>query len=287
MKICILILTYKRNADLSRVLGQVNAHRSVYAGENIYSIWVTDSDPLNPERQSIERDCDRRIINPGVGFDDNILNYFENHSQEFDFTLTISDDDLFSLCPINPLYIIDAAVKSQKGVILFNHSDHTTLDDSRVSIGEKQYSENMLALDSSVAERFFLPYLPRHVGIVYSKRSIQCCLSALARFRNTNHLYAVPLLMAAKAHDFLFFDYPLFSFSTDTRAGGAWGNDLRVFEGLINFLIELRPLVSVEEYNIAKDGFLKNYLGKEAVLRVHIEFLGVQLPTPEQVIGLL
>jgi len=287
MKICILILTYKRNADLSRLLGQVNEHRVSYAGENTYSIWVADSDPLNPERQSIERACDRRIINPGAGFDDNILNFFENYSQEFDFTLSISDDDIFHLCPFHPFYILDAAVRSQKGVILFNHCEYTVSEKAEINILNKFYADNLLSVDSAVSSCFFLYYLPRHVGILYSKGSIQRCLGDLARFRNTQHLYAVPLVMAARDRDFLFFDYPLFYFSTDINNGGAWESHVKVFEGVLKFLIELRALVSTDEYKYAKEGFLKNYLGTDAFLRRYLETRGAQLPTLEEVMALI
>lgn len=85
----------------------------------------------------------------------------------------------------------------------------------------------------------------------------------------------------------MFFDYPLFLFSNDITNGGAWENHVKVFKGLLKFLIELRALVPEHEYRIAIDGFLSNYLGRDAWLRRDIEKQGLQLPTHEFVSELL
>ena len=69
--------------------------------------------------------------------------------------------------------------------------------------------------------------------------------------------------------------------------GGAWENHVKVFSGLLKFLVELSTLVSENEYLIAKAGFLKNYLGADALLRRDIEKQGLQLPTHEEVRRLL
>jgi hypothetical protein len=258
-----------------------------YSGANSYSVWVADSDPINPDAANIEDKCDRRIVNPSVGFDGNILNYFKNHSQEFDFTLTISDDDLFSSSQLNPFLVLDLALESGKGIILFNHYDCSISDGAQMSIIGRHYVDSGLALGGSYLSRYFLQLLPQHVGIMYSKMSIQRCLIELERFQGTQHLYAIPFLIEAIDGNVLFFDYPLFLFSMDTTNGGAWENHVKVFSGLLKFLVELRTLVPENEYQIAKDGFLSNYLGNDAWLRRDIEKQGLQLPTHEYVSELL
>ena len=291
MKICVLVLTYRRNDQLLTVLSQVNELRMSYSGANSYSVWVADSDPINPDTAIIEDKCDRRIVNPSVGFDGNILNYFKSHSHEFDFTLTISDDDLFSSSQLNPFRVLDLALElaleSEKGIILFNHYDCSVSDSAKMSIIGKHYVDSGLALGGSYLSKYFLQLLPQHVGIMYSKMSIQRCLIELERFQGTQHLYAIPFLVEAIDENVLFFDYPLFLFSMDTTNGGAWENHVRVFSGLLKFLVELRTLVPKNEYQIAKDGFLNNYLGSDAWLRRDIEKQGLQLPTHEYVSELL
>jgi len=287
MKVCILVLTYKRNPQLFRVLSQVAQNRASYSGGNQYSVWVADSDMLNPETANIEAKCDRRIVNPGVGFDGNILNYFKSYSHEFDFTLTISDDDLFSSGQVNPFSVLDLALESRKSIVLFNHYDCHLSDSENVEILGRYYNDSALAHGDSYLKERFLQLLPQHVGIMYSKESIQRCLVQLARFQDTHHLYVVPFLLEAIDENVLFFDYPLFLYSIDHTNGGAWESHVKVFEGLLKFLVELRTLVPEYEYQIAKEGFLSNYLGADAWLRRDIEKQGLQLPTNQVVMSLL
>lgn len=227
MKICVLVLTYRRNYQLLSVLSQVNEVRRSYSGPNSYSVWVADSDPINPDKANIEDNCDRRIVNPSVGFDGNILNYFKNYSHEFDFTLTISDDDLFSSSQLNPFRILDLALESEKGIILFNHYDCSVSDIAQMSIVGRHYVDSGLALGGSYLTKYFLKLLPQHCGIMYSKMSIQRCLFELERFQGTQHLYAIPFLVEAIDENVLFFDYPLFLFSMDTTNGGGVGKSCK------------------------------------------------------------
>jgi len=104
-----------------RLLTQISEIKKTYLGNNKYHIYVADSDTNNTEFSLIESKCDARIINPGSGFDDNILNFYDKYINNFEYTLSISDDDLFNTSQINPFHILDAALKSHKPIILFNH----------------------------------------------------------------------------------------------------------------------------------------------------------------------
>jgi hypothetical protein len=283
LKICILILTYKRNLDLFRVLRQVNGVRREYSGGNEYHIWVADSDSLNPEKLKIKRYCDVLIVNPEIGFDSNIFNYFKNYSYEFDYTLTVSDDDLFNVFELNPFDFIDLSVKSNKGVILFNHYDFKINAECEILISSKHYKDNFIGRDSQKIKSYFLNILPRHIGILYSKASIQTCEDVLIKFKNTHHLYAVPFMLSVLNDDLFYLDYPLLCFYNAFKNDGAWKNHVAIFEGLIKFLLEFRELVNEEQYIEMKEGFKTNYIGNEAWLRRSIEKQGLILPAYENI----
>ena len=286
MKICILVLTYKRNNELFRLLGQIEKYKNTYSGKNEYFIWIADSDNDNTEAANIERLCNRVILNPGIGFDTNIFNFFEKYSFEFDFTLTISDDDLFSISDLSPFSFIDLAAESKRNIILFNHCDYKWSESNNIIISGNHYNNPEFKLNKSYIAKYFMQCLPRHVGIMYSKKSIQRCITYLHRFKYTEHLYAVPFLMGALEEDVFFFDYPLFYFSVIPN-GGAWENLMKVFEGLLKFLIEIRGFVNENQYIIAKEGFLRNYLGGDAWLRKYIEGQGWQLQSHEEIMRLI
>jgi len=141
--------------------------------------------------------------------------------------------------------------------------------------------------DHSYFERFFLQQLPRHVGIMYSTNFINSCLINLNKFKKTFHLYAAPFILGSIKNSVTFFDYPLFYFSINNNNGGAWHNKAEVFDGLLKFLIELRCLISEDKYKIAKEGFLKNYLGQNSWLRLDIEKNGLILKSESEIINLL
>jgi hypothetical protein len=281
MKICILVCTYNRNKELFRLLHQINNCRNSYSGNNEYVLVVADSNSTNAslvENKEI-LNYDFRIVNPSVGFDANIHNFYSHHSSDFDYTLSISDDDLFNVLEIHPFDIIDLSLKSKPSVVLFSHVDLTFWDDSKARFIRKCYLDSSIMLGKEYLLNYFLRTIPRHVGILYSKNAIQSALPVLPKFFETNHLYCVPFFIAALKNEVLFFDYPVFLFSDVHGTGGAWQNLESVFYGLIKFLIEIRPLISEHRYAIARQGFCTAYFEDSAPIRIKISENGIRLPS--------
>ncbi len=287
VRICILICTYKRNRELFKLVHQLHNLRNNYFGRNNYSIWIADSDPENLDLININGLYDQRIVNPSFGFDANILNFYKNYSFEFDFTLSISDDDLFNENYIHPFDFIDLSIKSKKSAVVFNHMNFIANQNSFMQVSGKYYNHTSLNLGADNIANYFLRLLPRHVGILYSKKIIIDNLNIYSDFLETHHLYSVPLLMAATRGDLFFFDYPLFYFSIDNNNGGAWHDHASVFKGLLKYLISIRGKITDSKYAIAKDGFLLNYLGDAAWLRKSIESNGAILPSQEDILKIL
>ena len=287
MKICILIPSYKRNRDLFRILGQIKALKDSYEGSNQYTILVADSDPINPQAMDVEKSCDQRIINPGNGFDENIKNYYLNYARDFDWTFSISDDDLFSSASIHPFEIIDIATRSKAEVVVFNHIDFRSTNDGKITLLNRHYQELNLALDPKFLAAYFLRLLPRHVGLLYSRSAFLRSGLHLSLFDRTRHLYAIPLIQSSLEGAVTFFDYPLCYFCVDQKNDGAWENNSLVFDGLLNFLVSLKTLLEPEHYLIAKEGFLVNYLGANSWLRRDLAGSGVRLRSEDEISKLL
>jgi hypothetical protein len=287
--ICVLVCTYRRIPELLRLLRQIEAFRSCYSGSNSYSLWVANSDRDNSEllwaHLKESYGVDRMVTNPGVGFDANIFNFYANYSADFDYTLSVSDDDLFVSSQVHPFDVIDAIVVTQRAVVLFNHYDFILSKGGGVSRG--YYDGRLLVYGGESLKNCFLRLLPRHCGILYSSGAIRSVVNCLGDFLNTQHLYSVPFLLAAMRGEVLFFDYPMFLFSVDNENGGAWDSRVKVFEGLVRFLIIFRKYLSNVEYAIAKDGFLTNYLGEGAWLRADLEARGLLQRKHEELVRLL
>jgi hypothetical protein len=287
MKICILIPSYKRNRELFRLLGQIRALKDSYEGSNQYTILVADSDPINLQATDIEENCDQRIINPGNGFDENIKNYFLNYAMDFDWTFSISDDDLFSLASIHPFEIIDTATRSKAEVVIFNHIDFRSTNNGKINLLNRHYLEPKLSLDSNFLSAYFLRLLPRHVGLLYSRSAIIRSRPHFSLFNRTLHLYTIPVIQSSLERAVTFFDYPLCYFCVDQKSDGAWENNSLVFDGLLNFLVSLKTVLQPEYYLIAKEGFLVNYLGTNSWLRRDLADSGIRLRSEDEILRLL
>lgn len=287
MKICILIPTYNRNKELFRLLSQIRTLKSTYGGSNQYMIFVADSDQSNLQKTAIEAYCDQIIVNPGKGFDENMMNYYLNYAKDFDWTLSISDDDLFSVAFIHPFEIIDTAARSKAEIVIFNHIEFNVSDNGMVNILNRHYLDQKLSVDSNFLAAYFLKLLPRHVGLLYSRSSVIRSIQHLSPFSGTLHLYSVPLILCSLKGAVTFFDYPLCYFNIDPKSDGAWENKFLVFDGLLKFLIALRGVIKHENYLIAKEGFRVNFFGDNSNFRSELVGNGLQLPSEDEILKLL
>ena len=266
MRICILILTYKRNESLLRVANQSRDMIDKYRGHNQYELCVTDSDPCNPIAPLPSHLKVHHSVNPGSGFDDNIYHFWVNNVDKYDFIFSISDDDLFTPW-LNPLYLLDAAIGSGHQAVLFNHRYYKLQPNGNIELGEVNYPETVLLCDKTVLLQRVLTTIPSHIGILYSTKLLKITLKKAAEFRNTLHLYAVPLILAAAANALLFSDYVLCLYQNDLKTGGAWSVPENVVDGLVAFLKKLKQLVPDDLYRFAEAGFFSFYFGRNAWLR--------------------
>jgi hypothetical protein len=277
MKICILIPTYKRNDSLFQLLSQINKIINDYVGPNSYKVIVTDSDVKNPQESLITSSCDQYIKNKGLGFDDNLLFFYHDNAHLYDYIFSISDDDLFGFQKINPLYIVDSSLKDNPEAVLFNHINFESKN-GLIFLKNKHYSSLDLSINDDFLFTYFLKLLPRHAGLIYSSKLIFNYLETLSQYRGTLHLYALPLLMAAKLKKVNYIDFPLVYFKSEPSVSGAWENAEAVFFGLIKFLINLKILLNDAEYEAAKNGFIENYIGDDSWLRRDLVARGCVLP---------
>lgn len=284
MKICILIPTYNRNNSLIKLIKQLNTFLSDYKGCNNYFLCVTDSNPHNELSEIIANNVSLYIINQGQGFDDNLWYFYKNHASNYDYLLSISDDDMFAISQINPLDIIDVAIKKNDRVILFNHLDFLIEENGLIRVSDRLYKSAAFSFNSIFLFHYFLSSLPRHVGILYSIQVIEEHIEKMELFRDTLHLYAVPFIIEAQNGTVIFFDYPLFYFCANPKNEGAWEDKSAVFHGLMSFLKKSKTILHTDAYKIAKEGFFKHYLGNNSWLRSALE---CDLPNQEYVIDYL
>lgn len=286
MNICILIPTYKRNNTLIRLLMQLNDTLKQYRGPNQYRLCVTDSELANPKAEAIAGLCFKYVRNQGQGFDDNLFFFYRDHLAEFDYVLSISDDDVFSLTCVNPFMMIDAAVDSGQDAILFNHISYFSSKDGLMLLTGRHYQDDALTYDGDALRRHIMGLLPRHVGLIYSRRLVQDKLAQIATFRGTYHLYAVPYLLELDRRAAVFIDYPLFYFKAGPQKDGAWEDQASVFNGLALFLKQLKPCTSADGFALAQAGFLQNYLGDASAFRQAMVNRGCQsLRTEAQILA--
>lgn len=252
--VAILITTFKRNAKLRRLVEHWLQFIGDYRGPNRYLVCVADSDPHN--RVSLPAGVSY-VVNTGEGFDDNFIGACKALSGAADFVFAMGDDDLPSVF-VNPLIVIDAALDSNDGdVTLFNHVNYVEREDFQ--LGERYFrvGETVnLAVDPMT---ILGPRLPRYVGILYRCAFVASALPLLDAFRGSLHAYAVPILLAAVARRFTFFDYPICFFEQADKHDGAWEDPVVVTEGLRLFLRSIRPHISEAQHTQMAAGFQRNY----------------------------
>ena len=267
-RVCIVILTYKRNDALLRLVTQCREIIGQYRGHNAYELCVADSDRNNPIAADLQvQDWQVRYsTNPGSGFDDNIYHFWLNHVEKYDFIFSMSDDDLFAPW-LNPLYLLDAAIESGKQVMLFNHRYYTSQPNGGIELGGVNYPETELVYDQAALLQRVFRTLPSHIGILYSTKLLRIVLAKAAEFRGTLHLYAVPVLFAAAGNTLLFSEHVLCLYANDLKTDGAWSEPERVMTGLVEFLQKLKKVVPPHLYSVAENGFFDFYFGPDCWLR--------------------
>jgi hypothetical protein len=281
-RIAIVVPTYQRNELLFRLLNQLLEATEAYRGRNHYVIHITDSDSANPAAESLSAHDLRYHVNPGRGFDDNLLSFYGREA-DYDYVLSISDDDLLAPLEHEPLTVIDQALESGHDAYLFNHANFVE-SAAGITITEARHLRDpRWAIDSEALRDASLRLLPKHVGLAYSRPLLTRYSSLLPRFRDTLHLYAAPFLLACSAGTARFVDEPIFLFRCEAHADGAWSSWKAVFDGLARFLHALRTTLSESQYSTAREGFFTHYLGRNAWLRRMVGECEV-LASPEEIV---
>jgi hypothetical protein len=268
-RVCILILTYKRNIELLRLVSQTRDMIERYRGHNQYTICVADSDPNNPIAPLSPDLKIEYSINPGHGFDDNIYYFWRNNVDKYDFILSMGDDDLFTPW-LNPLYLLDAAMDTGHQAALFNHRTFTSQPNGTIDVGGVSYPEVGLLSNKTQLLHRVLTAVPTHIGILYSTKLLKITLDKAWEFRNTLHLYAVPAIFAATSNTLLFSDYNLCLYQDGQKTDGAWGISANVMNGLIDFLKKLKQFLPADLYSVAEAGFFRFYFNRDSWLRQKI-----------------
>lgn len=262
-RVCLLILTYKRNVELLRLVNQTRDIIKGYRGRNHYELCVSDSDPNNPIAPELKV---QYSINPGSGFDDNIYYFWRNNVDRYDFILSMGDDDLFTPW-LNPLYLLDAAMDTGSQAALFNHRYFTSQPDGNMELGGVNYPEVGLVCNKKQLLHRVLATVPSHIGILYSTNLLKATLDKAWEFRGTLHLYAVPVILAAASNTLLFSDYNLCLYQNDQKTDGAWSVSENVMNGLVDFLKKLKMLLPPDLYGVAETGFFSFYFDGNSWLR--------------------
>jgi hypothetical protein len=268
-RICIVIPTYKRNDRLLQVVHQCRELIDRYHGHNLYEICVTDSDPNNPIAPLPLHLGVTYSLNPGTGFDDNLYYFWLNNIDRYDFIFSISDDDMFTTW-LNPLYLLDAAIDTGNQVMMFNHRYYRPLADGKLELGAIVYPDPEFVVNKKLFLQRILTTLPSHIATLYSTKLLRITLETVSEFRNTLHLYAVPILLAAAANTLLFSDYVLCLYDSEFKTDGAWSVSENVIHGLADFLVKLKKLLPHDLYTIAEQGFFKFYFGSDCWIRKQI-----------------
>ena len=267
-RVCILILTYKRNDALLRIVNQSRDMLDKYRGHNRYELCVADSDPNNPIAPLPPHLKVQYTVNPGTGFDDNIYHFWLNNVDKYDFIFSISDDDIFTPW-LNPLYLLDAAIDTGHQMVMFNHRCYKFQPNGQIELDSTVSfpDAELLVWDKTRLQRRVLTTLPSHIGLLYSTKLLKITLKKASEFRNTLHLYAVPIIFAAAANSLLFSDYILCLYHSDLKTDGAWSVSEDVMNGLVDFLKKLRQLLPPNLYGIAEAGFFSFYFSHDCWLR--------------------
>lgn len=265
-RVSIVVTTYKRNKFLIRVVHQIEGWINQYKGSNFYEVGVADSDRKNPIARSLRKL--NYCVNPGRGFDDNLLHFWKTNASRYDYIFSISDDDLFML-GVNPLYLLDAAISVGADATLFNHRSYLNTESGALTIGSTPYfHEFAMGWEEKTFWVRLLTLIPGHVGMLYSSKFLAENFDKIACFRKTLHLYIVPLLIAGLNHKMVFLNYSLCLFhAEEEKTDGAWSHLEGVMNGLALFLKQARSLLPEEDYRILEEGFFREYFGAESWLR--------------------
>ena len=267
-KIAIVVTTYRRNHGLLGLVKQLRELRDAYMGPNEYSLHVTDSDPRNEIEATLVAQGVDYVINPGSGFDDNLLSFYDRlHRRDIDYVLSMSDDDRIAADEPKALSKLDAALDVAFDAYLFNHRGFRVSPIGVRLDGPAYYSPMVASFTPLQLKDMSLGLLPRHIGLVYSVAFLLRHRPTWSRFRGTQHLYAAPFLIACCNQSASFINESLFWFHQDVHEDGAWSNWAEVFQGLVRFLQALRAVIPAEAYATAENGFFANYLGEHAWLR--------------------
>lgn len=284
LRICLLIPTYRRPAELERLLAQCAELAASYTGPNCYAVVVTDSDSANPLATTIAAQCTQYLLNPGKGFDENLLNFYRHHASAHDYMLSISDDDAFAVSDVHPWLFIDAALAARPSVVLFNHVEQATHAQGATQLLQCYFRAPQLQSNPAARSKVYLQLPPRHAGIIYASTWLHQVGPALHDFLQTQHLYVAPFLLACARGATVFVDLPLIRFNRDLKSDGAWENGRAVFDGLLRLLCQLRPYLNDASFSIACQGYWDTFFGPQAWLREVLTAAGIALPPPEEVI---
>lgn len=287
MRVCILIPTYKRNQFLQRLLNSFSRIFRSYRGSTTFAIIVTDSDRSNPAASRISSLKNLTyVLNPGSGFDANMYHCYTSIAPQFDYIFSISDDDLPLSYPPSILDLIDMAVMQDQDAFLFNNIDYSFAvnggGDGLAAMGGRHYRDLRLCYDKKFLLHYFLKSPPRHAGILYSSSFVSANLGTIEKFQGTQHLYAVPLLLACLGGRLIYIDTPAVLFHVpDVSNDGAWESHEEVFFGMYRFLKTLKQILPRDLYAIASEGFFANYLGEASWLRSRLTQCRNTLPNEQ------
>lgn len=253
MQVCIVITTYKRNNLLVKLVSSIRTEITRYSGENNYSIFICDSDknnPLNLEQYNILHKKTHSKT-----FDENLLDFFNNESKNYDYLYFLADDDI--LVEKNPLEIIDRAINLGKNAILFNHRAFHRYE-KNIFIGDEFYSGYVNYIHELSVLEGISCFLPRYCGIMYSKQIIAENLEALSKFNGTLHLYVAPMFIAAVQKSAVFFNESTSCYDSSEKKDGAWECIDKIIDGLKRFQIVIKSFI--DEENMRKMDYFFNKL---------------------------
>lgn len=287
MKICILVPTFKRNAELLRLLEQLASLRARYKGPASFDVCVTDSNDANPQASILRARCDTYLINPSEGFDDNMLSAYSKLLPKYDYLFSISDDDMLSRGVINPLDIIEVSTRSECDAMLFEHYEFagSQFSPAPATLKSSPYpGPAFFEAGSPHMTRLMMGYIPRHAGLLYRSDFVLRNLEKMNCFRDSLHLYAVPFHLALASGTANFVGYPLVYFNSDAKDTGAWDDHRKVFDGILHYLLAAKKQLSPEQHSEMTNGFMRWYLGEKGAARQYIK---ADLPSEEQVLQML
>jgi len=150
---------------------------------------------------------------------------------------------------------------------MFNNRNYKLEPNGNIELGGVGYPEIELVYDKTQLLQRVLTALPSHIGVLYSTKLLKITLKKASEFRNTHHLYVVPILFAAASHTLLFSDYVLCLYQNDDKTDGTWAVSENVMNGLVDFLKKLKQLLPPNLYSIAEAGFFNVYFRPNSSLR--------------------